>query len=185
MSDDNDEWGGWLAKAQRGDREAYRRFLIAITPFARAIARRRSLDEQRAEDVVQDALITIHRIRHTFTPGRPVKPWIAAIVTRRAIDASRRETRIAGREVDSPDAYETFADHSANHGESGDAQTILQHMLPALSPKQKEAIELVKLREMSLVEASAHSGQSVGALKVNVHRAIARMRQLATDRGWT
>ena len=46
-------------------------------------------------------------------------------------------------------------------------------------------IELVKLREMSLIEASAHSGQSVGALKVNVHRAIARMRQMATDRGWT
>lgn len=34
MSDDNDEWGGWLAKAQRGDRDAYRRFLVAITPFA-------------------------------------------------------------------------------------------------------------------------------------------------------
>jgi len=50
-------------------------------------------------------------------------------------------------------------------------------MLTNLPPKQKEAIELVKLREMALAEASAASGQSVGALKVNVHRAIQRIRR--------
>jgi RNA polymerase sigma-70 factor (ECF subfamily) len=35
----------------------------------------------------------------------------------------------------------------------------------------------VKLKEMSLAEASAASGQSVGSLKVNVHRAIRRLRR--------
>lgn len=182
--DDNALWGGWLAAAQRGDRDDYRRFLDAVTPFVRALARRRCRNDERAEDVVQEALITLHRIRHTYTPGRPVKPWIAAIVARRAIDAARRETRIAGAEVDSPLAYETFADPAANQGESGEAQDLLERMLPGLSPKEKEAVELVKLREMSLAEASEHSGQSVGALKVNIHRAIARMRRLASDRGW-
>jgi len=182
--DDNARWGAWLAAAQRGDRDAYRRFLEGVTPFVRALARRRCRDDERAEDVVQDALITLHRIRHTYTPGRPVKPWIAAIVARRAIDAARRETRIAGAEVDAPLAYETFADPSPNQEESGEAQHLLERMLPSLSPKEKEAIELVKLREMSLADASEHSGQSVAALKVNVHRAIARMRRLAADRGW-
>lgn len=184
MNDDNALWGAWLAAAQRGDRDAYRRFLEAVTPFIRALARRRCRDDERAEDVVQDTLITLHRIRHTYTPGRPVKPWIAAIAARRAIDAARRETRIAGREVDAPLAYETFADPGANQDESGETRDLIERMLPELSAKEKEAIELVKLREMSLAEASEHSGQSVGALKVNVHRAIARMRRLADDRGW-
>lgn len=184
VNDDNARWGAWLAEAQRGDRDAYRRFLEGVTPFVRALARRRSRDDDQAEDVVQDTLITLHRIRHTYTPGRPVKPWIAAIVARRAIDAARRETRIAGTEVDAPLAYETFADPAPNQEESGEAQHLLERMLPSLSPKEKEAIELVKLREMSLADASEHSGQSVAALKVNVHRAIARMRRLAAERGW-
>ena len=182
--DDNARWGALLASAQRGDRGDYRRFLEAVTPFVRALARRRCRDEERAEDVVQDALITLHRIRHTYTPGRPVKPWIAAIVARRAIDAARREGRIASAEIDAPLAYETFADPAANQEGSGEARRLIERLLPELSHKEKEAIELVKLREMSLAEASEHSGQSVGALKVNVHRAIARMRRLAADRGW-
>jgi RNA polymerase sigma-70 factor, ECF subfamily len=181
---DNARWGALLASAQRGDRNDYRRFLEAVTPFVRALARRRTRDEEAVEDVVQDSLITLHRIRHTYTPGRPVKPWIAAIVARRAIDAARREGRIAGREVDAPLVYETFADPAANQENKGDAQDLVERLLPELSHKEKEAIELVKLREMSLAEASEHSGQSVGALKVNVHRAIARMRRLAADRGW-
>lgn len=45
-----------------------------------------------------------------------------------------------------------------------------------LTPRQKEALELVKLKEMSLVEASAQSGQSIASLKVNVHRAIRKLR---------
>jgi RNA polymerase sigma-70 factor (ECF subfamily) len=184
VEDDNARWGALLASAQRGDRGDYRRFLDAVTPFIRALARRRCRDEERAEDVVQDTLITLHRIRHTYTPGRPVKPWIAAIVARRAIDAARREGRTAGREVDAPLAYETFADPAANQQEVGEARHLIERLLPALSPKEKEAVELVKLQEMSLAEASEHSGQSLGALKVNVHRAIARMRRLAADRGW-
>jgi RNA polymerase sigma-70 factor (ECF subfamily) len=37
-------------------------------------------------------------------------------------------------------------------------------------------LELLKLRELSLAEASAVSGQSVSALKVGVHRAIKALR---------
>jgi RNA polymerase sigma-70 factor (ECF subfamily) len=39
----------------------------------------------------------------------------------------------------------------------------------------------VKLKEMSLAEASAVSGQSVGALKVNTHRALKTLRALFRD----
>ncbi len=46
----------------------------------------------------------------------------------------------------------------------------------SVTVRQKEALELVKLKEMSLVEASAASGQSVALLKVNIHRAIKKLR---------
>ena len=146
-------------------------------PFARAAARRRCQSDALIEDIVQDALLTIHRVRHTYQPGRPVKPWLVTIVARRAIDANRRWGRLARREICDPTAYETFADPAANKEDAGEATQAVAQMLTNLPPKQKEAIELVKLREMTLAEASAASGQSVGALKVNVHRAIQRIRR--------
>jgi RNA polymerase sigma-70 factor (ECF subfamily) len=44
--------------------------------------------------------------------------------------------------------------------------------IASLPQGQKQAVELLKLKELSLEEASKVSGKSVAALKVNVHRAI-------------
>jgi RNA polymerase sigma-70 factor (ECF subfamily) len=169
-------WEELLAEAQKGDAEAYRLFLSSIIPFARALAARRSRSAQLTEDIVQDVLLTVHRVRHTYEPGRPVKPWLAAIVARRSIDALRRHGRVGSREVHDEAAYETYADPQANKENAGDAAATLERMTINLSPGQKEAIELVKLKEMSLAEASAASGQSVASLKVNIHRAIKKLR---------
>jgi RNA polymerase sigma-70 factor, ECF subfamily len=174
-------WGELLAAAQQGDAGAYRQFLASIVPFARALARQRCRFDDMAEDVVQEVLLTVHRVRHTYEPGRPVKPWLAAIVARRAIDAIRKRGRIGAREVHDQPAYETYADPQANKEEAGDAARTLAQMTRGLSPGQKEAVELVKLKEMSLAEASAVSGQSVALLKVNIHRAIKKLRRALAE----
>jgi len=176
-----EQWEELLAAAQTGDGAAYRRFLTSIVPFARAVARRRSGSDAAVDDIVQDALITLHRVRHTYQPGRPVKPWLAAIVTRRAIDSLRRHGRVARQEVSNPVAYETYADPQANRDSATDSARSLARMTQELPAGQKEAIELVKLKEMSLVEASAVSGQSIASLKVNIHRAIKKMRANLKD----
>jgi RNA polymerase sigma-70 factor (ECF subfamily) len=169
-------WGDLLAAAQAGDAEAYRRFLTSVTPFLRALARRRSGSDDLADDILQDSLLTIHRVRHTYEAGRPVKPWLAAIATRRAIDALRRRGRQSGREVHDARAYETYADPLANRESNEEAVQAVAQMTGSLSPGQKQALELVKVKEMSLAEASAVSGQTIASLKVNVHRAIKKLR---------
>ena len=169
-------WSDLLAAAQAGDSDAYRAFLTAATPFVRALARRRAAGKDAAEDVVQDVLLTVHRIRHTYEPGRPVEPWLAAITARRAIDALRRSDRSGARETHHPFAYETYADPAANENETLVETEALGRLVETLPPGQREALKLVKLNQMSLAEASAVSGQSVGSLKVNVHRAIKRLR---------
>ena len=179
---EQEHWGELLAAAQRGDAQAYRLFLTAIVPFARAVARRRAVSDVAVDDIVQDALITIHRVRHTFLPGRPVKPWLAAIIVRRSIDALRRHGRVARQEVSNPLAYETYADPQANKEDAADAAVTLARMTETLSPGQKEAIELVKMKQLSLAEASTVSGQSVASLKVNIHRAMKKLRANFGDR---
>lgn len=174
---DDESWGELLAAAQRGDAAAYRLFLVSVTPFIRAVVRNSGRWPDDVDDIVQDSLLTVHRVRHTYEPGRPVKPWLAAIANRRSIDAMRRRGRIGSQEVHNEAAYETFADPHANNGEAQDTARVLAQMTSGLSPGQKEALALVKLKELSLVEASSVSGQSVAALKVNIHRAIKKMRR--------
>jgi len=171
-----ESWGELLAAAQRGDGVAYRRFLIAVTPFLRARARRRIHADDAVEDVVQETLLTVHRIRHSYEPGRPVEPWLAAIVARRSIDALRKSSRTGAREVHDPLAYETFAAPATNSIEAGESAKELARLMGGLPPRQREALILTKLNELSLGEASARSEQSVASLKVNVHRAIKRLR---------
>lgn len=47
-----------------------------------------------------------------------------------------------------------------------------------LPPGQCEAVEMLKLRELSLKEAADTTGMSIGALKVAVHRAIKALRRV-------
>jgi len=179
-------WSRLMAAAQAGDAEAYDRLLRAITPFIRSLVRRSLFDSHGVEDVVQEVLLTVHRVRHTYDPARAFSPWLAAIASRRTIDAMRRGGRIGAHEIMDEDVYrqadETFSTDAANQQDSDDEawgsvnEAQLQQWLASLPPRQREALELLKLREMSLAEASVASGQTVGALKVGVHRAIKSLR---------
>lgn len=171
------EWSRWMAAAQDGDRAAYERLLKDCLPFLRAIAGRYHGTADRREDVVQDILLTLHRVRHTYDPGRPFSHWLATIASRRSIDALRRRGRTEKNEVFDELAYETFSDPEANREMSvRDETPALREAIATLPEGQREAIELLKLRELSLAEASQLTGKSVGALKVNVHRALKALR---------
>jgi RNA polymerase sigma-70 factor (ECF subfamily) len=46
---------------------------------------------------------------------------------------------------------------------------------------QRQAIRLLKLKEMSLKEAATASGMSIASLKVATHRALKSLRKLLAD----
>ena len=48
---------------------------------------------------------------------------------------------------------------------------------------QRDAIRMLKLREMSLKEAAAVSGMTVAALKVATHRALKNLRKILARPG--
>ena len=50
--------------------------------------------------------------------------------------------------------------------------------IEALPFAQRQAIEMLKLGEMSLKEAAAASGMSIAALKVATHRALGTLRKM-------
>jgi len=173
-----DAWGGLMVRAQAGDTAAYRTLLQAIAPFARAIAARALRERADVEDVVQEILVTVHRVRHTYDPARPFRPWLIAIARHRVKDRLRAQGRRAAWEAGWSAEAETFATEPANTDSLAWDGQALRAALAALPDGQRTAIELTKLREMSLQEASVASGMTVGALKVAVHRGIARLRHV-------
>lgn len=174
---DGGEWETWMVAAQAGDTRAYDRLLRAILPFLRAVVRRRVADPSEAEDAVQDALLTIHQLRASYEPGRPIRPWLAAIAERRAIDRLRRHGRRQGRETPIDDFGETLPAPAANDGEARVASAELRAAVAELPQAQRTALGLAKLQDLPLAEASARSGMSVGALKVATHRAVKALRK--------
>jgi RNA polymerase sigma factor (sigma-70 family) len=166
--------------AQAGDRQAYSELLREVTPFIRALLRRHCSHREDIEEMVQDTLLTLHRVRRTYDPRRPFSPWLGAIAARRGIDGLRRRLRVARHEI-SADAhsYETFSEPVANDDiEALRARDEVGELLRRLPARQREALEALKLRQLSLAQASAASGQSVAALKVNTHRALKALRAL-------
>lgn len=178
--DDEQQWAAWMALAQNGDGEAYRRLLAAIVPRLRAIVGKRVKDPDRAEDVVQEILLSVHKNRHTYDPALPFGPWLGTIAQRRTMDWLRVHYRRGEREVLVDEYSETFSHAEANDVEE-DALSFwtsdrLREALDTLPPGQRQAVELLKLREMSLKEAAEVSGMTVASLKVAMHRALKTLR---------
>jgi RNA polymerase sigma-70 factor (ECF subfamily) len=178
-----DAWSALMAAAQAGDRIAYRVLLLAATPYVRAAAARVFRRPADVEDTVQDVLTTLHATRRMFDPARPFRPWLAGITRHRIADRLRRDLRRQRRELPFDPAHEGFADDLPNQGEAAADEQTLRAALATLPLGQRQAIELMKLQEMSLQEAAAATGLSVAALKVATHRAIKRLRQLLRIRG--
>ena len=177
--------GVLMVAAQDGDRKAYGRLLQECKPIIRRAARQAGVVDHRIEDVVQDTLLTLHNARQTYDPARSFSAWLFVIARRRAIDTLRRQGRTQRQEVHEPFAYEAAPDNSpdaAGHLVRAGEASALHNAIASLSPGQREAVERLAIREQSLAEASAESGRSVGALKVNLHRAIRALREKLAPR---
>jgi len=172
-------WSVLMAAAQAGDKAAYGRLLRECTPLIRRVVHR-GMQPDRVDDVVQDVLLTIHRARQTYDPTRSFSAWVVTIAQRRAIDLLRHRGRHDRREIHAPIEYENYAGVDFDHDRDVTLEQqgkVLQAALSSLPPGQRQAIEALALRQLSLDESAGVTGKTKGALKVNMHRALKSLRE--------
>jgi RNA polymerase sigma factor (sigma-70 family) len=174
VSETVDQWGQWMASAQAGDVKAYRALLEAIQPWLSRYFHRR-VPPGNSDDLVQEAMIAIHRKRHSYDPSLRFGPWLAAVARYKWIDWLRGQTRRA--EVDLP--ADLAVAH--NHGDAVLAAASVEQLLAKLKPAQSQVIRLVKVEGLSIEEASAATGQSQSLVKVNIHRGMQVLMKLLED----
>jgi len=183
---DGDHWSHLMLLAQDGDRAAYHALLQGITPYLRSITRRYLGRGEDAEDGLQEVLMVMHRIRHTYERGRPFKPWLNTIASRRCIDLLRRRAHRLKHEIENVGEIDDAPQvaHGPDEAVSRQQSTgRLQHAVAALPERQREAIRLLRLNELSLTEAAEECDQSVGSLKVACHRALKSLRRTLERKG--
>jgi RNA polymerase sigma-70 factor (ECF subfamily) len=161
-------------RAQAGDEAAYRLALQKMAQRLRAYLRRRLTDRpDDVEDLVQETLVAVHVQRGTHDPALPVSHWMHAIARYKLVDHWRRHGR---REAlhDPVDDFDDWPDEDAPQ-EVAAVRRDLSTLLARLPPAQRRAIELTKLEGLSVAEAAQETGDSVSAIKVQVHRGLKRL----------
>jgi RNA polymerase sigma factor (sigma-70 family) len=141
---------------QAGDQHAYARLLTELVPMLQRFIRRQRafLKPQDVEDLVQEILLSLHEVRATYDADRPFLPWVMAIARNRIADGARRYISRSAHEVAVARPPETFSGDDRNiTGEVYGDPEALRLAMRTLPPGQREAVEMLKLGEMSLKEA--------------------------------
>lgn len=172
-----EQWAGWMRGAVSGDTQAYHRFLSAVTPHLRAMARRRcdqfGAPASEAEDVVQEVLLAIHLKRGTWDPARPIGPWLSAIVRNKLIDSLRRR----GRHVNVP-IDDVIATLEAEEQTDALDRLDAEHMLERLKDPQRDIVRSISIQGTSVRETAERLKMSEGAVRVALHRALKSLAAL-------
>jgi RNA polymerase sigma-70 factor (ECF subfamily) len=165
----------WL-RAQAGEDAAYRQCLTLWAARLRAYLRRRlSAFPGEVEDLVQETLLAMHLQRGTYDPDLPVSAWVLAIARHKLVDLWRRRGRQEALHDPIDDIDEGLL--AQREPEAGAARD-LGILLAGLPAAQRDAIVLTKIEGLSVAEASARTGASESAIKVQVHRGLKKLAAL-------
>jgi len=102
-----------------------------------------------------------------------------AIANARAIDALRKRGRHQQREVQI-EPEDLWLAATPQPTPSDDELALLLNQLPA---RQREVVEHVHLREMTLAETATQHNLTVSAVKSLLHRALNNLRRLGAHHG--
>jgi RNA polymerase sigma-70 factor (ECF subfamily) len=169
-----------MKKTQEGDSGAYERLLTEISPLVFNFVRKKVYDRQQVEDVYQEVLLTFHKAKHNYRAGRPFGPWFFAVIRNSIWSALKKNHRILQREV----LMEDFFQFASPEKEVERDDHRLHLALESLPEKYRQAVELLKLKEMSVETAAQQLGISKVAVRVRAHRGYALLRKyLKTRKG--
>ncbi len=171
------KWAILLLAAQAGDEASYRILLKELGVYLKAFLQKRLGSHPSIDDIIQETLISVHRARHTYDGTRPLLPWLHAIVRYKSIDCLRQKKRIQGFEILDEAAFDHYSETFSSEVPNQEVDEDILRALAALPPKQRKAVELMKLEGLSAKEAAARMGMSEAAVKVSAHRAYESLRR--------
>ena len=170
-----------LALYANGDRDAARLLMHRLTPKVYGQAFRMLGDRAEAEDVVQEAMLKLWKIAPDWRSGEAkVSTWLYRIVANLCTDRLRKR-----KPSDSIDGVAAPADEAQGVPEQMQDKTrseALGEALNLLPERQKQAVVLRHLDEMSNPEIAEVMGVGVGAVENLIARGKRALSKILAKR---
>lgn len=169
-----------------GDRQAFGELYDRYCRQAYSLARRICVDQEFAEDVVQEAFLALWRDPARFDPARGAfGSWLLTLVHHRAVDAVRKEAVQRKRTVS---GVEEVAERLVPPGPGADQVALagmvggqVREALGQLPEEQREVIALAYFGGYTQCEVSALTGLPLGTVKSRTFAGIRRLRGLLSS----
>jgi RNA polymerase sigma-70 factor, ECF subfamily len=167
-----------VASCASGDRAAFQALYREFSPVGYGLALRVLRDEHLAQDALQEAFTQLWTEAERFDPrSGSARAWIMTLVHRRAVDRVRRDKadRQRGRawgagQVDTDhDSVAEIVELRAEHRR-------VRSALAALTPLQRQALDLAYQRGMTQTQIATHLDIPLGTAKTRLRDALHRLR---------
>ncbi len=133
-----------------------------------------------AEDAVQDALVrAFDRLADCREPDK-FAGWLFLILRNRCF-AERRKRQREGRPLDARDEAIAVSERPDGTFETTERLRALDRSLGQLTPEQREVFVLKHVEGLAYDEIAGLTGATVASLKMRMHRAYDRLRELMKE----
>ena len=160
---------------QRGELEAFEDLFRALSVNIRNYLASLTRSVDRAEDLMQETFLQVHRSRHTYSPPRPVKPWIFGIARHVFLMDRRSRGRKARHETLSKEDLPELPVRAL--AEDIPVTDELLEALQTLPEDRREAVVLHHVYGFSFKEIGAMLGITGRAAKLRSFRGIRGLRE--------
>ena len=172
----------WLERIAQQDAAALRLLYEATSSRLYAIAMRVVGNVDHAEDVLQDAFITIWRVAGDYrAPLSPPMVWLGVIVRSRGLDFLRRRTAeraLAGQPIDDmlADTLASEQDGPMDIQDASEQAWALHECLRKIEAKQRQVVTLAYFRDLSQSELATQLKLPLGTVKTWMRRGLDQLR---------
>jgi RNA polymerase sigma-70 factor, ECF subfamily len=169
-----------MALVQRGDADAFEVLYDRHAPAGFSLAYRMVANRAAAEDVVQDALLSIWRGRAGYRAERgSVRTWMLGVVHNRAIDLLRRNVVHDRRRASNEGIEETEVAPERTEAEAlrRDEARSVRAVLDDLPGDQLRVIELAYFGGFTHTEIAEMLDSPLGTVKSRMKLGLDKMRR--------
>jgi RNA polymerase sigma-70 factor, ECF subfamily len=195
MNPDSERLQALLALTARGDHSAFAEVYERTHAHLFGIALRMLGGEHAAEDVLQEAFVSIWKAAALYRSrieGQDIQPmtWLIAIVRNKALDALRSRAR--RKETDLPDSQESAQEGDAAAGRSSSALDLLQQAtqalqiqgcMDALDGSHRQSLALAYYQGLSHSEVARQMGAPLGSVKAWIRRGLEKLKACLAAQG--
>ena len=168
----SDELAALIGAVAAGDRAAFRAVYERTSAKLYGICLRLLGSEAEAEDVLQEAYVTVWRNARRFDSAKASAiTWLAVIARNKAIDRLRRRRPVA----DGLEAAAEVPDEGAVIEQKDDARR-LAHCLDELDERARAMIRAAFLDGASYPELAEREGVPLGTMKSWIRRGLMRLK---------